>query len=140
MRFICLGYANEKAWDALSQGEQSEMMEQCLAFDEVLQKGGHWVSSGEALQSARTAKTLRWKKRKVMVTDGPFAETREQLGGFFVFEARDIDHAIELLSRHPGVRIGPFEIRPADEQMNALVAERHRRLQQKTKRQSRSKA
>ncbi len=134
MRFICLGFADEKTWDAMSQKEQSDMMEECLAFDEVLHKGGHLISLGEALQSARTAKTLRWQNGKVMVTDGPFAETKEQLGGFFVFEARDMNHAIELLSKHPGVRFGPFEIRPADEQINALVAERHQRLDDKTKR------
>jgi hypothetical protein len=140
MRFVCLGYADERAWDAMSQREQSEMMEECLAFDEALHNGGHWVAAGEALQSVRTAKTLRWKNGKVMVTDGPFAETKEQLGGFFVFEARDMNHAIELMSKHPGVRFGPFEIRPADEQINAIVAERHRRLKEKTKRRSRSKA
>src|SRR5262249_55932308 len=123
MRFICLGYADEKMWEAMSPKDQSDMMEKCLAFDEVLHKGGHWVAAGEALQGAQTAKTLRWKNGKVMVTDGPFAETKEVLGGFFVFEAKDMSHAIELLSNHPGVRCGPFEIRPADEQINALVAE-----------------
>jgi hypothetical protein len=130
MRFICLGYADEKAWDAMSPKEQSDMMEECIAFDEVLHKGGHWVSAGEALQSGRTAKTLRWKNGKVMVTDGPFAETKEVLGGFFVFEAKDMNHAIELMTRHPGIRFGPIEIRPADEQINALVAERHQRLEE----------
>jgi hypothetical protein len=140
MRFICLGYADEKAWDALSQREQTEMMEKCFAFDEVLHKGGHWVSGGEALQGARTAKTLRWKSGKVMVTDGPFAESKEVLGGFFVFEAKDMNHAIELLSKHPGVRIGPFEIRPADEHINAIVAERHQRFEEQAKRPSQSNA
>jgi hypothetical protein len=140
MRFICLGYADEKAWDAMSPNEQSDMMEECLAFDEVLRKGGHLLAAGEALQSVRAAKTLRWKSGKVMVTDGPFAETKEQLGGFFVFEARDMNHAVELLSKHPGVRFGPFEIRPADEQINAFIAERHQRLEKKTKRRSHSKA
>jgi hypothetical protein len=130
MRFICLGYADERAWDAMSQNEQSQMMEECLAFDEVLHKGGHWIAAGEALQTARTARTLRWKNGNVQVTDGPFAETKEQLGGFFVFEARDMDHAVELMSQHPGVRVGPFEIRPADEQINALVAERHERFEE----------
>jgi hypothetical protein len=139
MRFICLGYADENAWDAMSPKEQSSVMEECLAFDEVLHKDGHWVSAGEALQSVRKAKTLRWRNGNVIVTDGPFAETKEQLGGFFVFEARDMNHAIELLSKHPGVRLGPFEIRPADEEINALVAERHQRLQEKTKRRSRAK-
>src|SRR5262245_28486349 len=140
MRFICLGYADERIWDAMSPKEQADMMEECLSFDEVLHKGGHWVSAGEALQSVRNAKTLRWRNGKVMVTDGPFAETKEQLGGFFVLEAKDMNHAIELLSKHPGVRFGPFEIRPADEQINALVAERHQHSEDKTKGQSRSRA
>ena len=75
-----------------------------------------------------------------MATDGPVAETKEQLGGFFAFEASDMNHATELLSKHPYIRFASFEIRPADEQINALVAERHQRLEEKTKRQSRSKA
>ena len=132
MRFICLGYADEKTWDAMSAKEQSDMMAECLAFDEVLHKGGHWVAAGEALQSGRTAKTLRWKKDKVIVTDGPFTETKEVLGGFFVFEAKDMDHAVEMMSKHPGVRFGPFEIRPADEHINTLVAERHQRFEAST--------
>jgi len=81
---------------------------------------------------ARPSPTLSQRERA--------CETKEQLGGFFVFEARDMDHAIELTSRHPGVRFGPFEIRPADEQINALVTERHQRLQAEIKRQSRAKA
>ena len=88
----------------------------------------------DALQSGRTAKTLRWQDGKVIVTDGPFAETKEVLGGFFVFEARDVDHAVELMSKHPGVRMGPFEIRPADEQANAMVAERRQRKADKSNR------
>ena len=68
---------------------------------------------------------LRWKNGEMMVTDGPFAETKEQLGGFFAFEASDMNHATELLSKHPCIRFASFEIRPADEQINAIVAERH---------------
>jgi hypothetical protein len=68
------------------------------------------------LQSVRAARTLRWKGGKVLVTDGPFAETREQLGGLLVLEARDMDEAVELMAKHPGVRLGgPFEIRPTEE-------------------------
>jgi hypothetical protein len=127
MRFVCLGYADEKTWGAMTPKEQTDMMQECLAYDEALHKAGHVVAVGQALQSVRTAKTLRWKNGKVMVTDGPFAETKEQMGGLFVFEARDMNHAVELMSKHPGVRFGPFEIRPVDEQINAMVAERHER-------------
>ncbi|MGH9883641.1 MAG: YciI family protein, partial [Pyrinomonadaceae bacterium] len=99
-------------------------MEECFAYDDVLRKNGHFVG-GEALQSARTATTLRYQNGKVLITDGPFAETKEQLGGILVLEAKDMNHAIQLMSQHPGVRLGgPFEIRAAHEVINALVAGR----------------
>jgi len=97
MRFICLGYMEEKKWDAVPQSERDAMMEECFAYDDVLRKNGHWIG-GEALQSVRAAKTLRWKGGKVLVTDGPFAETKEQLGGLGLLEATDMNHAIELMS------------------------------------------
>ena len=115
MKFLCLGYFDENQWDAKTKSEQDSMMKECFAYDDVLRKNGHFVA-GEALQSVRTAKTLRWKGGKVLVTDGPFAETREQLGGLLLLEARDMTHAVELISKHPGVRLGgPFEIRPIEE-------------------------
>lgn len=115
LKFICLGYIDEKKWDAMSKSEQDTMMQECFAYDDVLRKNGHFVG-GEALQSAGTAKALRWKGGKVLITDGPFAETREQLGGLLMLEAKDMNHAIELMSKHPGVRHGgPFEIRPVEE-------------------------
>jgi hypothetical protein len=115
VKFLCLGYMDETAWDALSKSEQDAMMRECFAYDDVLRKNGHFVG-GEALQSVRSARTLRWKADKVVVTDGPFAETKEQLGGLLVLEAKDMNHAVELMSRHPGVRLGgPFEIRPVEE-------------------------
>ena len=126
MRFICLGYADEKQWDALSEGERNAMMQECFAYDDVLRKNGHFVG-GEALQSTDRAATLRYNKGRVMVTDGPYAETKEQLGGILILEAKDMNHAIELMSKHPGVRLGgPFEIRPADEEINALVTARQK--------------
>jgi len=127
MRFICLGYADEKMWDRMSKGELDAVVEECFAYDDVLRKGGHFVG-GEALQSSQTAKTLRYKNGKVIVTDGPYAETKEILGGVLILEARDMNEAVELISKHPGVRLSPFEIRPADEQVNALVAERGKRV------------
>jgi hypothetical protein len=132
MKFICLGYTEEKKWDAMSKNERDAMIEECFAYDDVLRKHGHWVSGGGALQSVRTAKTLRWKDGRVMVTDGPYAETKEQLGGFGVLEARDMNRAIELMSKHPGVRFGPFEIRPADEEIDALIAARQNRFERTT--------
>jgi hypothetical protein len=114
MKFICLGYIEEKKWEAMSKSEREAMMEECFAYDEVLLKNGHFVG-GEALQSARKATTLRYGNGKVIVTDGPYAETKEQLGGILLLEAQDMQHAIQLMSKHPGVRLGgPFEIRPVD--------------------------
>jgi hypothetical protein len=123
MKFICLGYHDENKWASTPESELASMMEECFAYDDVLRKNGHFTD-GEALQSARLAKTLRFEKGKVVVTDGPFAETKEQLGGILVLEARDLNHAVELMSKHPGVRNGPFEIRPANEAINALIATR----------------
>jgi hypothetical protein len=115
MKFICLGYMEENKWDAMTESERGAMMKECFAYDDVLRKNGHFVG-GEALQSAQNAATVRWQNGKVSVTDGPFIETKEQLGGILVLEARDMDHAVELMSRHPGVRLGGgFEIRPTED-------------------------
>jgi hypothetical protein len=115
LKFICLGFLDETKWDTIPKAEQDAMMQECFAYDDLLRRNGHFVA-GEALQSARSAKTLRWKGGKVLVTDGPFAETREQLGGLLVLEAKDMAQALELMSKHPGVRLGgPFEIRPVEE-------------------------
>lgn len=126
MKFICLGYYEEKEWENVSESQQKAMMEECLTYDDELRKGGHF-KGGEALQAAGTAKTVSYKNGKVTVTDGPFAETKEQLGGILILEARDMDHAVQLMSKHPGVRLGgPFEIRPGDETVNALVEARNK--------------
>ncbi len=120
MKYICLGYIEEKMWDSWTGPEQKNFVTECLAYDDDLRKNGHFVD-GEALQSVRTATTLRSKNGKVVVTDGPFAETKEQLGGIMILEARDLNHAIQLMSRHPSVRMGgTWEIRPSDEQINSL--------------------
>lgn len=98
-------------------------MEECFAYDDELRRGGHFIG-GEALQSIRNATTLRYRNGKVTVIDGPYAETKEQLGGILFLEARDLNHAIQLMSHHPGVRSGAFEIRAADEAINAQIASR----------------
>lgn len=125
MKYICLGYCEEKKLETMPEGERNAWMDECFAYDEELKKNGHFVG-GEALQSAQNAITLRWRSGKVVVTDGPFAETKEQLGGLLMLEARDLNHAIQLMSKHPGVKAGPFEIRPADD-ITATVAESERR-------------
>jgi len=88
------------------------MMDSCFAYDDRLRANGHFTG-GEALQPPNTAMTLRYTNGRVVVTDGPFAETKEQLGGILILEARDLNHAVELISKHPGVTFGPWEIRPA---------------------------
>ena len=125
MKFICLGYADEKQWEKMTESERNALMDECLAYDDVLRRGGHFAG-GDGLQSARNAKTLRWQKGNVLVTDGPYAETKEQLGGILVLEARDLAHAVELMSKHPGVKAGPFEIRPVED-LSAIVSESERR-------------
>jgi hypothetical protein len=115
MKYICLGYVNESAWESLSPAERDACMSDCMAFSEDLKKNGHELGC-LGLQSARTASTLRWQNGKVVVTDGPYAETKEQLGGLLVIEARDMEQAIALISKHPGLRLGgPFEIRAAED-------------------------
>ncbi len=125
MKYICLGYLEEEQWEAQSPSDQESLMDECFAYDEVLREGGHFAG-GEALRGATTAVTLRWRDGRVLTTDGPYAETKEQLGGILILEARDMNHAIQLMSRHPGLKIGPFEIRPAED-LAAMVAASARR-------------
>jgi len=127
MKFVCLGYIEEGKWDHLSEAEQLRLMNVCMDYDDELRRGGHFLG-GEALASGREAVTLRGRGGDVEVTDGPFSETKEVLGGILLLEARDLNHAISLMSKHPGVQMGPFEIRPADEQVNQLVADRGAKL------------
>lgn len=123
MKFVCMGYFDESKWEQLSEPEIQSMMQECLDYDDELRRGGHFLG-GEALQSARCSKTISSKNGEVTVTDGPYVETKEYIGGILLLEARDMDHAVELMSKHPGAKVGPFEIRPADEEVNAMVSER----------------
>jgi hypothetical protein len=116
MKFAFLGYSQEN-WNAMSKADHDAMLEDCFTYDSKLIKEGHFGSEGAALQPSRTAKTLRWQKGKVIVTDGPYAETKEQLGGIAILEASDMGQAVELVSEHPALHYGAtFEIRPIDEQ------------------------
>lgn len=112
MKFICLGYIKPKKFETMSETDRNAMLDECFTYDDELRKKGHFAG-GEALQGPQTAATLRWNEGKVLVTDGPYAETKEHIGGILVLEAQDLNHAIELISKHPGVKAGPFEIRPA---------------------------
>src|SRR5262245_55305535 len=125
MKYVVLGFIDETKFAEMPKEDQQRMMEECFAYDDVLRRGGHFLG-GEALDSARNAVTLRMKDGEVEVTDGPYVETKETLGGILLLEARDLNHAIALMSKHPAVRmrITTFEIRPANEAMNRLVSER----------------
>ena len=129
MKYLCLIYDDESKRGTLPKEQLDTMMGEYGAFTEGIKKSGNYVA-GEALQPTQTASTVRVRQGKVSTTDGPFAESKEQIGGILFLEARDLNHAIELMSRHPGIRIraGGFEIRPANEEMNDLIAARTAKL------------
>ena len=112
MKYICLGHIDPNVFASASEAERNAMMDSCCAYDDQLRANGHF-KGGEALQPPNTAMTLRYTNGKLVVTDGPFAETKEQLGGIMILEARDLNHAVDLISQHPGAKFGPWEIRPA---------------------------
>jgi hypothetical protein len=105
---------DKEAWNRLGPAEQEALVEACTDFDEELAAQGHFAD-GFALQDSSAATTIRWKGGKASLVDGPFAETKEMLGGILILEAKDMAEALAIMSRHPGIRIGPFEIRPANE-------------------------
>ena len=111
MKYICLVYLVEKDMNALSKKEADTCTEESLAYDEGLRRSGHFLAA-HALQPVETATTIRVRNGKLSTTDGPFAETKEQLGGFFLVEAKDIDEACAIASRFPPARIGTIEVRP----------------------------
>jgi hypothetical protein len=124
MKFVCLGYYDANKFDSMPEAERNALMDTCFTYDDVLRKGGHFAG-GEALE--RTGRTVRLKNGKVAVLDGPYAETKEVLGGILILEARDLDHAVELMSKHPAVKAGNvFEIRPAAD-MSEMIHESERR-------------
>ena len=125
MKYICLGYIEPGKFEGMTESEQHAMLDECFDYDAHLRANQHFAA-GEALQPPQTARTLSWKNGKVVVSDGPFAETKEHLGGILVLEARDLNHAVQLISQHPGVKYGPWEIRPAAD-LNAMLRESERR-------------
>jgi hypothetical protein len=126
MKYVCLGHMDPQKWVTMSDGERNSFVDGCFEYDDELRKKGHFVG-GEALQGSEDAVTLRYQNGKVSITDGPYAETKEQLGGILILEAEDLSHAIQLMSKHPGVRGGPFEIRPAADLTQMIRESRERR-------------
>jgi hypothetical protein len=111
MRYLCMISYEQKTLDNLSKAEFDALADESLAYDEVLRLGGHYLYSG-ALQSVEKAATIRIQSGKAVATDGPFAETKEHVGGFIVIEARDLNEAIQLASKIPPLRLGCIEVRP----------------------------
>ena len=129
MKYICFGYFDRGKLEGMTEGEQHAMFDACFAYDDHLRANGHWAG-GEALQPRETALSLYWKNGKVAITDGPYAETKEQLGGILVLEARDMNHAVELMAQHPALKYGNiFEIRPAADMSEIMQASEQRRQQ-----------
>ncbi len=111
MKYLCLVYLEEKKLDAMSKTELDALIDERLAYDDVLRKSGHFIVA-EPLQSVQAATTVRVRSGKVSITDGPFAETKEQLGGFFLINARDLNEAIQVAAKVPSARLGSVEVRP----------------------------
>ena len=111
MKYLPLIYGNETNWAGVSEAEQGKIFQEYMDYTSHILKSGNYIA-GEALQPTATATTVRVKNGKTLTTDGPFAETREQLGGFYLVEAKDLDEAISLGARIPSARMGSIEVRP----------------------------
>lgn len=111
MKYLLLIYSDEAQWATISEAEAGQVMAEYMQYTNDIHKSGNYLG-GEALQPTATATSVRVRDGKTLTTDGPFAETREQLGGFYFVEAKDLDEAIALAARIPGSRAGTIEVRP----------------------------
>lgn len=116
MQYLCLIYDDETAWQRMPEAEVEKVIGEFHAYTESIKKSGHYVG-GNALQPTSSATTVRVRQGKVAATDGPFAETKEQLGGYYLVEARDLNEAIQVAARIPGARLGCVEVRPVMEKL-----------------------
>jgi len=129
MKYICFGYYDKAKFEGMTESERNAMFDTCFEYDDHLRANGNWAG-GEAIQPAENALTLYWKNGKVATTDGPYAETKEQLGGILILEARDMNHAVQLMGQHPAVKYGNiFEIRPVGDLSKMMQASEQRRRQ-----------
>ena len=129
MKYICFGYYDKAKFEGMTESERNAMFDTCFEYDDHLRANGNWAG-GEAIQPAENALTLYWKNGKVATTDGPYAETKEQLGGLLILEARDMNHAVQLMGQHPAVKYGNiFEIRPVGDLSKMMQASEQRRRQ-----------
>ena len=118
MKLLCLSHIDEQKFDVMSESERETFIKECFAYDNFLRRNSHFVRL-EALQNAQNAKTLRYRNGNVSITDGPYAETKEQVGAFFIVEAGDLDEAARIASKHPAAVLGEqvgwgVEVRPID--------------------------
>src|SRR6266511_3952470 len=136
MRYICLGYIEPGKFEGMTADERNAIFDECFEYNDHLRANGHLVAE-VPLHSPETALTLYWKNGKVATTDGPYAETEEQLGGIQILEARDLNHAIQLVSQHPGgmkYELGPNEIRPVADLSEIINESEQRRRGKDTSR------
>lgn len=128
MKYLCLGYIKPGTFEGMTEEQRDAVLDDCFGHNDHLRANGHLVTE-LPLQPPETALTLYWKNGKVATTDGPYAETKEQLGGLLVLEARDLNHAVQLISQLPGFKygLGPIEIRPVADMSEAMKASEQRR-------------
>ncbi len=135
MKYICLGYLEPGKFEGMTEDERRRTLDECFEYNDHLRASGHLVAE-VPLQPPETALTLYWKNGKVATTDGPYAETKEQLGGIQILEARDLNHAVQLVSGQPGFKfgLGPIEIRPVMDLSEILKESEQRRRRKDTSR------
>jgi len=128
MKYLCLGYLEAGKFEGMTDDERNIVFDICFEHNDHLRTNGHLVAE-VPLQSPQTAVTLYWKNGKVTTTDGPYAETKEQVGGLQILEARDLNHAIQLVSQLPGFKygLGPIEIRPVMDLTEIIKESKQRR-------------
>jgi len=111
MKYLCLIYYDETLEDAMSKEDWGALVDECLAYGERIRGSGHFLG-GQSLEHSRATTTLQLRDGKVSTTDGPFAETKEQLAGFYLIEARDLNDALQAAAKIPPLRLGRVEVRP----------------------------
>jgi hypothetical protein len=132
MKYICLGYLEPGKFEGMTEDERHAVFDECFEYNDRLRANGH-AATEVPLQPPETAVTLYWKNGKVATTDGPYTETKEQLAGLLILEARDLNHAIQLISQHPGMKLGTNEIRPVAD-LSEIIKESERRRRKDTSR------
>ena len=133
MKYICLGYLEPGKFEGMTEDERHATFDECFEYNDHLRANGHLIAE-IPLQPPETALTLYWKNGKVATTDGPYAETKEQIGGLHILEARDLNHVIQLISQHPGMKYGSIEIRPVADLSEITKESEQRRRRRDTPR------